>query len=384
MAEDKRFLVIIHRIFSGEIVKKGGADQIIEYLIGKGCPLTIAEHPLFESSSESRITRDGQIIERARLNAPVPINWLREVIFNVTRLNKIGGRYTFILSGDPLCFVSAWLLKVLGLSSKIHFHSVDYSDRRFRNIFLNRVYKFLYRLAVKGSDTVTFVSYPMGEVIKGILGERVFLAKADYLPNSPVFDKIPRINPELKNRYTLVVNSSIYSLLEVRRFIRQIEELRNKFPQVVLNIVGNLNEEAKNLIKNSSAAGNISLHGLISYPENIKLISEAYIGLAWYDNTRSFEKYADSLKIREYAAAGIPTVSNRGISTAVEMEKVEAGLVVDKESDLAPAVCRLIGDPRFYLKLSKNAINWAKKNDKNILLESLSYKLLSLGKEANQ
>ena len=74
--------------------------------------------------------------------------------------------------------------------------------------------------------------------------------------------------------------------------------------------------------------------------------------------------YADSLKIREYAAAGLPTVCDNIYSTSDEIKQYNTGFVYNDYREMADVVLRLIKDESLYRRLSQNALAWAKKMDK--------------------
>ncbi|MBU0649656.1 hypothetical protein KJ605_01475, partial [Patescibacteria group bacterium] len=88
----------------------------------------------------------------------------------------------------------------------------------------------------------------------------------------------------------------------------------------------------------------------------------------WYENINSFEKYADSLKIREYAASGLPVVCNKNISTAAEASEKGLLLLCDNVHDLAQALENLITNKMLYMTMRDRALAWARDNDKKELL----------------
>ncbi len=369
--QDKNVLFLVHRIFNNDIVKRGGADYITDFLISKGYSIITIEHPL-NGSHESYI-KTNKSAKTFKLFGKGPIRWIQEIIFNF--INAPRTHVKLIISVDPLNFLSAYLIKIVNKKKlKILFHSIDYSESRFGSSMLDYVYNSLYSFAVRNADIVTYVSELMGDKIKEIIKLN---AKTEnilfHLPNSPEFKKIPKIDISKKNKYSIVYSKSFISKEELILLENIVTILKKKFPDIVLNIVGKI--DGTTYIISPKIKNNIMAHGLVPYERNLEIISGSYLGLGWYENKFSFEKYNDSLKLREYAASGIPAVCNDKTSTAIEMEKEEAGIVANTEAEIATAISALIENPKKYSEMRKNALYWAKKNDKAKLLERLLNKL---------
>ena len=108
--------------------------------------------------------------------------------------------------------------------------------------------------------------------------------------------------------------------------------------------------------------------GLINLKENFAILKESDIGLAIYLNPNSFEKYADSLKIREYAAFGLPVVSTAHISTAIEGKVANCVIIGSTQVDFVESISRILKNTDEYAELARNAKLWAQTNDKDKIL----------------
>ena len=105
-------------------------------------------------------------------------------------------------------------------------------------------------------------------------------------------------------------------------------------------------------------------------------MSHASIGITCYSAQKSYVYYADSLKIREYAAAGLPIVCDTIYGTAQEVKEYDAGFVYNSAQEMAISINQLIENKNLYKQKSERAIFWAKKMDKKKLLRELYGKLL--------
>ena len=369
------FLVLIHRIYKNGILKRGGADYIIDYLSFKSHNYLSIEHPL-NSDDCSYIKKNGKLIKRFKLFGKSCAVWIQEFFYNFFYI-LISRRcnYDFILAVDPLNFLSAFAIKLFN-GGKIHFHSVDYSENRFGNKTLDSIYNLIYKFTVKNADIVTYVSPIMGEKIKSLspnFKQRVLF----YLPNSPEFKKIPKVDPSKKNTSDLVFTKSFISDSEVDLLINIVGRVSEVKNNIVLNLIGNLSDTAKKKIIESKVSKNIKTYGLVPYKKNLRIISNSYIGIAWYENKISFEKYADSLKIREYAASGLPSICNNKISTAHEMEKVGAGIIANDAKEVAEGILLLMSDKHEYEQMRNSALKWAEEMDKVKIMDKLYKHIVS-------
>ena len=77
------------------------------------------------------------------------------------------------------------------------------------------------------------------------------------------------------------------------------------------------------------------------------------------------------MKIREYAACGLPIVCDPSTGTAEEAAETGAAILVKDKTSLADALNRLMSDDVLYGRMSEAALVWAKANDKRLYLENL-------------
>jgi len=120
-----------------------------------------------------------------------------------------------------------------------------------------------------------------------------------------------------------------------------------------------------------SFANKITLKGQLSRHDNTKAISDSWIGLAFYDKSYSHVNFGDSLKIREYVALGIPTVSDKTTPTSLEMVDRGAGIAVNEPWDALEPLLKLMSDDRLYETMTNKALDWAKSVDKEIIVNDL-------------
>lgn len=361
----KKVLFILHRLYFDNKPKVGGVDRIIQYLSENNTIVTI-EHPFEKINHPSTFSINKTLKKNHVAKTRPPLLWFEEVILNMKWIFFHKNSYDLAVASDPLNCFSCLLLKYIHKVHRVQFHSTDYSNPRFANPLLEAIYQWLYKTAIKKSDIVTVVSQRMYDSISKKL-DTPSLNKLYLLPNSPVFNEIPKYSSHQKSRGNLVLlvgrwGEQINTLL----LIHALNKLTAIMPSIKLHIIGEVSEQYKN-----SLGRNFVFHGNLPYKKALEMMAQNYIGITAYSHTNSYVYYGDSLKIREYAAAGLPTVCDTTYSTASEMVENNAGLTFTNDDEMVQNILRLIKDKKEYEKFSLNALMWAGKMDKKKLLDHI-------------
>lgn len=360
----RKIVTLIHRIFTSTGIKPGGTDYITSFLENAGFEVIFIEHPL--SGTHSSRIKNGEEIREYKIPFSGIFRWPIEIIFNIIKTLSYG-KVDLIIAVDPLNFVSAYVVSLLR-KNPVQFHAVDFSESRFRVKLLDALYKKIYYFAVAHASFVTYVSKNMRDTVES----RVKYAdRAVFLPNSPDYERAIRVDPKEKNRFEVVYTKSNISDTEVDMLLDLVSLVKERFPAVKVNVVGKAPTGSQKKVNQRHLENTIILHGLVDYQTNIQIMSKSYIGIAWYENVKSFEKYADSLKIREYAASGLPVVCNSNISTALEAHKKGLLIICEDVKELAEGLEKLMSDTELYSAMRNKALRWAKENDKSRLLNNM-------------
>ena len=360
----KFVLVLVHRIHFGNQSKAGGIDQILSYLEASGKTFILVEHPLGGKGKSKVIVNQ----DHREYDIPFagPIRWFIEYFFNLIYLFINNKKIEFIISVDSLNFLSAISYAVV---SKKRFLLLlpDYSDYRFNNRFLNFIYKLTTRISCTLSEQTICVSKSMKDLAQswGINGNKITI-----IPNSPALSSIIPRNGSISNPPKIVFTKSEISLEESLFLLGIIKKLNEYGCPFSLTVIGKMSQESISLFPVG-----INLTGLISLKENHVFLKESDIGLAIYLKPKSFEKYADSLKIREYAALGLPIISTPHVSTALEGRDANCILIASTEGDFVQSIIRLTRNNSEYGEMAQNSRSWALENDKDkILSDFFSHK----------
>lgn len=380
------YLVFIHRIFHADgQVKPGGLDQILEILKRKGRNILYLEHPLHpEFHPYSYIKLNDSILQKENISPrQIPLCWLAEIWSDLRFVTKNISQPTFAITADPLASFSAFLLKKLGKVTDYYFHIIDYSPHRFSNPLFNRFYHFLYQIAIKNAKKVGVVSPRIKEQIlhRGVAEKKICL-----LPNSPSCAELAPFRREIDQRklFQLVVTcAGIDPKFRLEDTLTLTAQLRIKYPQTFLVIIGltetnpSYMSHLQELIRNKHWQNLVNFTGFLPLKQNWELIGQSGIGIAFYSQDASHIRFGDSLKIREYAALGLPTVADNLTSTAEEMENNGAGKIAATNHEAAEIISHWWEHPKEYQETAEAALKWAKINDKDALVEKLYQEVLA-------
>lgn len=370
---NQKYLFITHRAYTNHKVKPAGIDQIIDFF--EKHQLYLIEHPLdsknFFSSFLKLVQQKKQILLKQRAVWPkqAPWRWFSEIICGFIWSKELlkKEKISVIFAVDPLNMLAVLPLKLFKKTVKIYFFSADYSESRFSNRLFNMLYKYVYNLSLRLADKTFVVSARMHDFLSPLYPNKII-----FLPNSPHFKNIPRLPVVEKNKFDLILCSrKLDEETNLEGIFKAVEYLKADFPEIKLHLVGGVGTIINGLIKKYKIAHNIIIHDFLSHEDVLKLVAKSNIGVCWYQNGVSQFFWGDSLKIREYAAAGLPVVCDGITSTAWEMEKYEAGFIIKTPMEMAEKIKNLIDDKELYCQKRENALKWAEKLDKGAILEKI-------------
>jgi glycosyltransferase involved in cell wall biosynthesis len=389
-------LVIIQRYYIGKERKRGGADIIVDYLVERGRTVCMLEYQiagkLGAPSTEittaypySRFTiRNGgdeeilrEFILRPRTE---PFKWFSQLLITPFLVNRyVRGRISLCMAVDPLSAIVGLALRGIGKIDKLYLHSIDYSDNRFGIGFLNRLYERSYRFGVRRSDLVGVVSRRMLEKCAELSGND---NKICYVPNTPEFEKTPRIPIDKRGSLSLVMSANgVIERYAFDKVLTALKKLTAYLPNVSLKVIGSTELDPayfKRVKEMSARLGldeNIVFTGFLPREESHNAVASSRVGLACYSLSYSHVRYGDSLKIREYAACGLPTVADDVTSTAHEAAEHGAGFACASADEMAECLYKLVSDDQMYRRYSDSAVRWARQFDKEKILDRLCARL---------
>lgn len=361
--------VVMHAPYSdaGHPIANTG-NALLKYLSRFNIDFIQLTHPLQGTgSSFVNIEVEGKIF-RSQLRmfkfSNLLIKSIAELAFTTIYLSKRND-ITLYIGIDPLNVLPGLILKLFGKINKTVFYTADYANNRFENRLLNSIYHFIDKLACKYSDEVWNVS-------TRIVGVRRTMSiskdKIYFVPNSPF--KIWNDNSKkiAKNRNELIVVTTLADSIHFDNLFRAISLIKVTFPSIHLYIVGvkRTDEKMSKRLQHYNLYDNITIIPFMEYDQLQLLVGRVGAGIALYSNTFPWTYYCDSMKARDYLAAGCPVIISNFVSTADDIASCKAGYSVDSSSyrEIQDAIEKYMHlSEGEYDCMSRNALSLAKKND---------------------
>jgi len=343
----------------GQIIGNGyieaNASNLIEFLNVKKVSIIQVIHSM-DPKIDSLINYyvEGKLIKTEKLVIPikfVPFRYLFEILRTVSFFLSVKNKeaINYFIGIDPLNAFIGILLKKMKVVKKTIFHTPDYSEKRFENNLLDKIYHFVDFYSAKKSDCVWNVSKKILEVRvrQGVAKKKLF-----------VVSNIPCLVSDFvelkKNKFILITLGQLSEQLDFDNLFIAIKDVSKKYP-VKLIIVGDGPKKQELIDKTKSMKINhlVKFVGRKPHEKALKLISNSGIGLALYTKNWAFNLYGDSAKCREFFAFGLPIVTTKNHATIDDIIKYSPGMVCEMDSkEYANAIIKILKNYSFYSKKS--------------------------------
>ncbi len=303
-----------------------------------------SEVHLYQSSKISKI--ENLVV----IKSPSPLRYIMEVIKTV-RYFSTKAKIDVFVGVDPLNGLAGVLLKKRKKVDTAIFYTADYSDNRFENKLLSKIYHLIDAYCVKNADEVWSVSSRIVDIRKkmGLSSEKII-----FLPNVPPVE-FNKFRENKHDKYSLITYGIVDKQLDFDGAIKAVAALVKDFPKISFTVVGNGPEEnrLKQLASKSGVANRVHFLGQKPLSETLKIASKSGIGLALYTGVWGFNKYGDSTKCREFFNYGLPVLSTDTHSTVGDITDSGAGIIVKMSVDeYVDAIKQIIDEYEDYSKKS--------------------------------
>ena len=365
------FVIVSHTRFNdkGDPVH-GTASELAPLLEKKRKSYIYIQHSLFAGVATRVVVyfEGKKTAKKVGLKyLPFPLRILQEHLITFFILSKYKTSSSVYIGIDPL---NAWLgilLKKIGKTKKVIFYTADYAKNRYSNSLMNNIYHWFDKFSIKNADQVWNVSSRITSerIVQGVPKEKNFL-----IPNAPMLPDRQKQNISFE-KHTLVIVTHITKAIDFESLLFAVDSLKKKYKDIKLLIVGNGDyaNELKEKVKSMSLVKHVIFTGSKSHEEVMKIISKSGIGLAIYTDDFPWTKYGDSMKAREYLVYGLPVIINDIPSTADDIRKAKAGIVVKSSKKIKNAIEYLFSNNKEYAIMRKNAYSLAKESDFSRVVE---------------
>jgi glycosyltransferase involved in cell wall biosynthesis len=359
------FIIVSHTRFNdkGEAVH-GTASELTPYLEKKKKSYIYIQHSLFSgNATQIIVSKAGKksIRKRGFIFLPVPIRIFQEYVITILVLFRYATEEGIYIGVDPLNAFLGIILRKIGKIKKVIFYTADYAEKRYPNAFMNEIYHWFDKFGIRNADQIWNVSSRITTLRKrqGVAKDRNF-----FVPNAPAL-KSQRMSNSTVEPHTLVIVTHITKTIDFESIITAVKKLKKKYRDIKLFIIGNgdYREDLERFVSSLKLTNSIVFTGSKTHKEVMEVLSKSGIGLAVYTDDFPWTRYGDSMKAREYLACGLPVIITDVPSTANDIKKAHAGIVIKSSKEIESAIEALFKNKKSYEKMRINARNLAKKHD---------------------
>lgn len=356
------FILVTHATCENGKFYEAPMRTLVEILIRQRREFLFVRHSM-DGKVPSKLYRyvDGVVVSEEVILPVVriaPLRYVAEIVATPFWFFRQAKNQDYVYIGaDPLNAFSGVLLRTSRRVRKTVFYTADYSESRFGNSLLNNSYHAIDRFCVRRSDEVWNVSSRIVAVRKrqGLSDE-----KNIFVPNVPDIGEMPDVGVA-RNRFRLISLGKLGGQLDYPGIFDAIANLRERYPELRLAIVGNgpFEEDYRKIVTEKGISDQVDFLGYLSHDRALEEIARSGIGLALYNGEWSFNHFGDSMKCREYFVFGLPVITTDAHSTVEEIREGKAGIVVDMKVDAYQTAIESILES--YDEYSRNSASLASK-----------------------
>ncbi len=323
-------------------------DYIFHPLVGTG----IKESVFYQyEAKEKEATIRKKVYEKKASTYWYAWHFLQNVIWVFQK----GEKYDICFGLNNLNALSGLFLRVLGITRKVVFYTVDYSTQRFNNQLINASYNLVDKVCVKFCDYTLSVSPRTVEVRAkmGLSNERNLLQ-----PSGVHFNEIAKRLPYavddtdiIKLIYVghITKSKGIHLLIEALQKLKNIVNFR-------FDIYGEgpFLENLILLVHKYHLCNQVKFMGRREHSEILSKYADYDVGIALYTLDAQFNYYCDPVKVKEYLAAGLVTIVSDVPYIAEFIEKHRLGYKTSNSVEDIDKTLEIALDKKSILEVRKN------------------------------
>lgn len=277
----------------------------------------------------------------------------------IAYLRRAFPRADVVIAQGPEEFLAARLLVMLGRVSLLVYDDLDYVPGSYPlsavSALKHRAIKALENYCIRRADVVISIGELLARLRHRELGRDPLV-----IPNGADISLFAQARNKRPHPPTLIYVGTVCTWAGVDLTIAALGRIRNEIPGARLLVVGHTTPEYRKLLNALSEEHGVREHvqfvGNKTPLEVVDLLTQADIGMAAFRPVE-LRRYAFSLKIIEYMAAGLPVITTVDTQSELVVVKHDAGLAVDYSANaIAEAALLLFKDPARYRAMSARGI----------------------------
>lgn len=285
----------------------GSTSSLLRYLKENSLPHDYILHPLAGTSIPSSgywsVDEDGnEILKREKPHTATSVfHYLYHFWLTLYWIFGQRSKYDLVMGINNLNAFCGLIFRWTGKTKSAAFYTVDYSEKRFDNYFVNGAYRKLDIVCARNCDFILSVSPRIQAIRKR---QRVPAQRNLLLPNGVYLNEAtarPRnFTGKIKLLYAghLTKSKGVHLIVEALAKHPDLE----KFEMHIFGD-GPYRKELLALIDYCHLQSTVFMKGSIGNLHLLHKLREYQVGIALYTSDDDFNYYCDPIKVKEYLAA---------------------------------------------------------------------------------
>ena len=282
---------------------------------------------------------------------------------------RLRENFDVVIGQGPWEVAFGYILKKLGRARLLVYDDRDYEPGfQSTNRLRRRLVCSLEKRMLQKADIVVSVGDMLAALRKDQAG-----VEPVVIPNGVAYNLFKKAQQKIPHPPTLLYMGYINPWAGLDLIVEALKKIKEEIPNIRLLIAGHKDidyfKSLLNKVKENELEGNFAYLGKLSYTDLVNPLRESDIGLAVF-RPIDLRKYAFSLKLIEYMAAGLPVLTTKGTQSENVVKKHDCGVAVDYAPEaVADGLIKMLTDSDRYLQLSGNAKRAAAEYDWQTLME---------------
>jgi glycosyltransferase involved in cell wall biosynthesis len=284
--------------------------------------------------------KKGELVESKVSNfmvKPFILNYLKDLVLTMIWTKRMKKKYKFdvdlFFGCNNFLSIAGIFLRWFKQVKTTIFFSADYSDKRFGNALLNKIYLAIDKFAAKRSNFVWSNTNRTCEIRakQGVKEKRNIL-----VPNGVYSDKIKPSSKSVDiNNIKIEYHGSISETKGIQNVIKALEN--TGLYNFTFDIWGSgpYLSFLEELLKASPMKENIHLKGRVTNDEILKILSNYDIAVALINSKEDYIRYCDPMKVKEALAAKVPVLVSSVPEVADFVKNNNYGWIVTDSENIA-------------------------------------------------
>ena len=288
---------------------------------------------------------------------------------------KVRESFDVFIGQGPWEMAIGYVLYKSGMIKLLIYDDFDYAPgiqhiSKFRRWYTAK----LENMMLKKAHRIISVGELLAQLRKEQTGRQAVI-----IPNGVDYKLFRRAQSKNAHPPTLIYTGYVGGWSGLELILEALARLKGDFPELRLVVLGHTSSYYSNFLQQRVSTLELEdrffYEGNKTYSEMITYLKQADIGMALFQPVE-LRKYAFSIKVIEYMAAGLPVITTRDLQSACVVNKYKCGKAVGFEVDeVAEAITALLTNTKLHRKCVRNAVKASRDYDWKDLMER-EYKVI--------